>query len=133
MHTSPSPARGDRSLYGLVRVAAPVVLPVGTLAAGVLWLSTGGDTPGAGASPVTLSSQDGVVAAARARRDGPRSFRPSAKTAARGPRAAAHHELRATASNRTTRPSPPRSRPGSPNDGPKPAPSPKPPTPAPQP
>src|SRR3954454_13083592 len=133
MHTSPSPARGDRSLYGLVRVAAPVVLAVGTVAAAVLWLSTGGDIPGAGASPVTLSSHDGVVAAARAGRKDARAFRPSAKTAARGPREVAHHERPAAASNRTTRPSRPRPGPGSPSHGPKPAPSPKPSPPAPQP
>src|SRR4051794_29963904 len=119
MHTTPNPVRGDRSLYGQVRVAAPVVLAVGTLAAGVLWLSTGGDTPGAGASPVTLSSHDGVVAAARAGRKGARAFRLSTKTAARGPREAAHHERPAAASNRTTRPSRPRPRPGSPSHGPK--------------
>jgi hypothetical protein len=128
MPTRPNvPARSGRSLYGLVRVAAPFVLAIATLAVGVLWVSTG-QTPGAGAAfPVTLSHHDAVVQAARAERTGAAAARSSARTAARAPREAVRHALPAITSSRTTRPAPPHLRPGSPTQGsPRPSPSPTP-------
>ena len=89
-------ARGGRSLYGLIRVAAPFVLAIAALAAGVLWVSTGGGTSGAGAaSPVTLShgtpsSKPHEPSATTARASGPRSWRQLARRVKRfatpGPR-----------------------------------------------
>jgi hypothetical protein len=116
-----------------VRVAAPIVLAIAALAVGVLWLSTGGGTHGVGAaSPVTLTPHDGVVEATRAVRERATAARPSVETAARAPGEAARHERPATTSDRTTRPSRPHPRPGSPNHGSsKPSPAPTP-TPAPQ-
>ena len=116
-HASERPARGGRSLYGLARLAAPFVLAIAALAAGVLWVSTGGGTSGAGAaSPVTLSRHDAVVEAARAERTGATSRsadRRDGEPARRVKRPATHGPRPLpTASSRPARPHP---RPGSPN------------------
>ena len=121
-------ARGGRSLYGLIRVAAPFVLAIAALAAGVLWVSTGGGTSGAGAaSPVTLSHGDAVIEAARAERHDRKSLGPSVVAATRAPGEAVRHARPTTTSGseRTSRPSRPQPRPGNPKS-PAPTPSPTP-------
>jgi len=90
MPTPPSaPAPEGRSRSGLTRAAAPIAVAIASLAAGALWLSTGGGTSGAdAASPVTLSPHGAVVEAARA---GTSASTSSAKTVTRAPRSAARH------------------------------------------
>ena len=118
MPTPPNvPSRGGRSLYGLTRLAAPFVLAIAALAAGVLWVSTGGGTSAGVASPVTVSRHGAVVHAARAERTGASAARPTAERGARAPREAVRHARPATASHRSSRPARPHPRPGSPKHG----------------
>jgi protein TonB len=130
MQTPPNLPAPEGRCHGLARAAAPIALAIASLAAGALWLSTGGGTRGAdAASPVTLSPHEAVVEAARA---GTGASTSSAKTVTPAPRDVARHARPETVSKRTSRPSPARRRPGSPSTG-TPKPSPQPPsTPAPQ-
>ena len=83
-------AQSDDSPYRLVGVAAPFVLAVAALAAGVLWVSTGGGPRRRRRLTDHLSHGGRVVDAARARRASKTTI-PSARTAVRAPHEAARH------------------------------------------